>query len=167
MFKADTKKLDAALKEEVVAETAVFDGRLMHVRRLEVRLPNGKLSTREMTRHCGAAAIVTLDEHQRVVLERQWRAPAGGAFWEIPAGKIAIGYSDEHIEIYLARELTAGTVHLDDNEFLTLVKPTFEEALQMCRTGEITDVKTLAGLYWVRDYLAGNLPQALELSALS
>lgn len=200
MFKADTKKLDAALKEEVVAETAVFDGRLMHVRRLEVRLPNGKLSTREMTRHCGAAAIVTLDEHQRVVLERQWRAPAGGAFWEIPAGKIdpgeeafatarreleeeagltakrwtflgtihnAIGYSDEHIEIYLAREFTAGTVHLDDNEFLTLVKPTFEEALQMCRTGEITDVKTLAGLYWVRDYLAGKLPQALELSALS
>ena len=58
-------------------------------------------------------------------------------------------------------------MHLDDNEFLTLVKPTFEEALQMCRTGEITDVKTLAGLYWVRDYLAGNLPQALELSALS
>ena len=47
MFKADTKKLDAALKEEVVAETAVFDGRLMHVRRLEVRLPNGKLSTRD------------------------------------------------------------------------------------------------------------------------
>ena len=36
MFKADTKKLDEALKEEVVAETAVFDGRLMHVRRLEV-----------------------------------------------------------------------------------------------------------------------------------
>ncbi len=199
MLEADTKKLDAALCEEVISETPVFDGRLMHVRRLEVRLPNGKTSTREMTRHCGASAIVTLDAENRVVLERQWRAPAGGAFWEIPAGKIdpgedplataqreleeeagltarrwtylgtihnAIGYSDEHIEIYLARELARGTAHLDDNEFLTLVTPAFDEALAMCRDGRITDVKTLAGLYWARDYLQGNLSQAKELSNL-
>ncbi len=199
MFSADTEKLDAALCEEVISETPVFDGRLMHVRRLEVRLPNGKTSTREMTRHCGASAIVTLDAENRVVLERQWRAPAGGAFWEIPAGKIdpgeepwatarreleeeagltarrwtylgtihnAIGYSDEHIEIYLARGLARGTAHLDDNEFLTLVTPTFDEALAMCRDGRITDVKTLAGLYWARDYLAGTLAQAKELSDL-
>ncbi len=199
MFAPDTEKLDAALQEEVLSETPVFDGRLMHVRRLEVRLPNGKTSTREMTRHCGASAIVTLDAENRVVLERQWRAPAGGAFWEIPAGKIdpgedpfttarreleeeaglvasrwthlgtihnAIGYSNEHIEIYLARDLRKGTVHLDDNEFLTLVTPTFDEALAMCRDGRITDVKTLAGLYWARDYLAGDLPQAKELGNL-
>ncbi len=199
MFAPDTEKLDAALREEVLSETSVFDGRLMHVRRLEVRLPNGKTSTREMTRHCGASAIVTLDAENRVVLERQWRAPAGGAFWEIPAGKIdsgedpfttarreleeeaglvasrwthlgtihnAIGYSNEHIEIYLARDLRKGTVHLDDNEFLTLVTPTFDEALAMCRDGRITDVKTLAGLYWARDYLAGDLPQAKELGNL-
>ncbi len=199
MFAPDTEKLDAALREAVLSETPVFDGRLMHVRRLEVRLPNGKTSTREMTRHCGASAIVTLDAENRVVLERQWRAPAGGAFWEIPAGKIdpgedpfttarreleeeaglvasrwthlgtihnAIGYSNEHIEIYLARDLRKGTVHLDDNEFLTLVTPTFDEALAMCRDGRITDVKTLAGLYWARDYLAGDLPQAKELGNL-
>lgn len=199
MFAADTEKLDAALCEEVISEIPVFDGRLMHVRRLEVRLPNGKTSTREMTRHCGASAIVTLDEENRVVLERQWRAPAGGAFWEIPAGKIdpgeaplatarreleeeaglvarrwtylgtihnAIGYSDEHIEIYLARDLSQGTAHLDENEFLTLVSPTFDEALAMCRDGRITDVKTLTGLYWARDYLEGTLKQARELSDL-
>ena len=36
----------------------------------------------------------------------------------------------------------------------------FEEALSMTRNGEITDVKTLVGLAWAKDYLQGNLPQA-------
>lgn len=195
-MKADLEKIDASLKEEVLSVTPCFDGRLMHVKRLEVRLPDGRLSVREMTEHCGAAAIVTLDEENRLVLERQWRAPAGGAFWEIPAGKIdpgeapfatarreleeeaglvarrwtrlgtihnAIGYSNEKIEIYLARDLSAGKRHLDDNEFLSLQNVTLDEALAMCRSGEITDVKTLTGLYWTRDYLDGCLPQACEL----
>lgn len=30
----------------------------------------------------------------------------------------------------------------------------------MTRNGEITDVKTLVGLAWAKDYLQGNLPQA-------
>lgn len=200
MEKADVKALDEALKESVLSDTPVFDGRLMHVRRLQVRLPNGQTSTREMTRHCGASAIVTLDEAGRITLERQWRAPMDGAFWEIPAGKIdpgeahfltarreleeeaglvarrwtwlgtihnAIGYSNEHIEIYLARDLSEGRMHWDDNEFLSLAHPTLEEALEMARRGEITDVKTLMGLYWTKDYLSGSLPQAKEMGDFS
>lgn len=149
-----------------------------------------------MIRHPGAAAIVVLDDENRVVLERQWRTPAGGAFWEIPAGKIdpgekhavtarrelkeeagltardwvflgtirnAIGYSDEHIEIYLARGLTQGEQRLDANEFLTLTRVPFEEALAACRDGTISDVKTIIGLMWAEDYIRGRLTQARSL----
>ena len=49
---------------------------------------------------------------------------------------------------------------LDAGEFLTLHRLPFEEALSMTRNGEITDVKTLVGLAWTKDYLQGNLPQA-------
>ena len=189
-FSADVDKLDKRLAETVTADDTVFTGRLLKVHRLTVTLPNGKTSTREMIRHPGAAAIVVLDDENRVVLERQWRTPAGGAFWEIPAGKIdpgekhavtarrelkeeagltagtirnAIGYSDEHIEIYLARGLTQGEQRLDANEFLTLTRVPFEEALAACRDGTISDVKTIIGLMWAEDYIRGRLTQARSL----
>ena len=78
-FSADVDKLDKRLAETVTADDTVFTGRLLKVHRLTVTLPNGKTSTREMIRHPGAAAIVVLDDENRVVLERQWRTPAGGA----------------------------------------------------------------------------------------
>ena len=64
----------------------------------------------------------------------------------------AIGYSDEHIEIYLARGLTQGEQRLDANEFLTLTRVPLEEALAACRDGTISDVKTIIGLMWAEDY---------------
>ena len=74
----------------------------------------------------------------------------------------AIGYSNERIVIYLAQGVhPAGSGQkLDAGEFLTLHRLPFEEALSMTRNGEITDVKTLVGLVWAKDYLQGNLPQA-------
>lgn len=81
-FSADVDKLDKRLAETVTADDTVFTGRLLKVLRLTVTLPNGKTSTREMIRHPGAAAIVVLDDENRVVLERQWRTPQAA-----PSGK--------------------------------------------------------------------------------
>ena len=75
----------------------------------------------------------------------------------------AIGYSDEHIEIYLARGLTQGEQKLDANEFLTLTRVPLEEALAACRDGTISDVKTIIGLMWAEDYIRGRLTQARSL----
>ena len=75
----------------------------------------------------------------------------------------AIGYSNERIVIYLAKNVCFSETgqKLDPGEFLTLVSVPFEEALAMTRNGDITDVKTVIGLNWARDYLEGNLPQAV------
>ena len=65
----------------------------------------------------------------------------------------AIAYTDEAIQLFLARRLTAGERKLDQGEFLeTLVRP-FDEALEMIRRGEITDAKSVAALLWTAKWV--------------
>jgi ADP-ribose pyrophosphatase len=61
----------------------------------------------------------------------------------------AIAYSDEHLDIYLARGLTAGERRLDDGEFLETFIATVPEMLTWVREGKITDVKTVIGTFWL------------------
>lgn len=61
-----------------------------------------------------------------------------------------IGYSDERIEIFLARDLhDAGSQQLDHNEFLELIEMSPEAARQAVFDGRITDAKTIAALFWL------------------
>jgi ADP-ribose pyrophosphatase len=61
----------------------------------------------------------------------------------------AIAYTDEAIELYLARKLSLGVARLDHGEFLEIFTVPFAEAIAMVREGRITDVKTVAALLWV------------------
>ena len=74
-------------------------------------------------------------------------------------GKIhnAIGYSDEHLEFFLAKGLKTGARHLDEGECLDVFRVPFEEVRQMVLNGEITDVKTIVGIYWLEKYLEGKM----------
>jgi ADP-ribose pyrophosphatase len=67
----------------------------------------------------------------------------------------AIGYSDEHLELYLARGLKKGEQQLDDGEFVELFTATIDELLQWVREGKVTDVKTIIGAFWL-DKLRSN-----------
>ena len=78
---------DDHLIETRLASEAVFDGRLLHVRRDTVRLPNGRTSTREYVVHPGAVLIAPRLDDGRWVVERQFRYPVGRVFLEFPAGK--------------------------------------------------------------------------------
>jgi ADP-ribose pyrophosphatase len=64
----------------------------------------------------------------------------------------SIGYTDESIEIFLARGLEKREVKLDDGEFLESFSVPFDEAVEMVRDGRITDGKTIAALLWVRAF---------------
>lgn len=60
-----------------------------------------------------------------------------------------IGYADERIELFLARDLThVGHAH-DDGEFLEVVPLALAEALEWVASGRITDVKAVIGLLWM------------------
>ena len=65
----------------------------------------------------------------------------------------AIAYTDEAIEIFLARKLSQVGHRLDAGEFLEVFAVDYAEATQMIRDGRITDAKTVTALLWVR-YLA-------------
>jgi ADP-ribose pyrophosphatase len=66
-----------------------------------------------------------------------------------------IGYSDEAIELYLARDLTQVGRAPDDEEFLEVVNVDFAEALAWVRDGRITDQKTVIGLLWADKFCRG------------
>lgn len=61
-------------------------GRIVTLRTDTVALPDGELVRREVVEHPGAVAVVALDEHDRVLLIRQYRHPAAATLWELPAG---------------------------------------------------------------------------------
>jgi len=65
----------------------------------------------------------------------------------------AVAYTDEAIEIYLARGLEQRGAMLDDDEFLETLTLPFDEALAWVEQGRITDAKSVAGLLWVRTFL--------------
>lgn len=59
----------------------------------------------------------------------------------------SVGYTDEMLYLYLARDLTFGGAHLDEDEFLEPFKLPFGEALAQAADGRINDAKTLAALF--------------------
>ena len=67
----------------------------------------------------------------------------------------AIAYSDEHLDLFVARGLTAGEQQLDEGEFLETFTATVPEMLAMVRSGEITDVKTIIGAFWLEKLACG------------
>ena len=68
----------------------------------------------------------------------------------------AIAYSDEHLDLYLARGLSAGPARLDDGEFLETFRTTLPDMLDMVKRGQVTDVKTVIGTFWLEKILAGS-----------
>jgi ADP-ribose pyrophosphatase len=82
---------DAHLREEKLASEQVFRGRLLDVRRDEVRLPDGATATREYVVHPGAVMVVPMLDDGRLVVERQFRYPLGRVMLEFPAGKLDPG----------------------------------------------------------------------------
>jgi ADP-ribose pyrophosphatase len=65
----------------------------------------------------------------------------------------AIGYTDEAIELYLARKLTLQDRKLDPGEFLETFLLPFDDAVAMVRDGRISDVKTVAAILWTKVFL--------------
>jgi len=73
---------------KMLDEKLIYQGRVIRVNLERVSLPNHKVADLEIIHHPGGAAIVAIDEQQRVCLLHQYRHAAGGYIWELPAGKI-------------------------------------------------------------------------------
>ena len=76
------------LEEKYISREEIFDGRILHVVKDTVGLPDGGTSFREICLHSGGVCVLPLMEDGRVLVERQYRYAHGRVFVEIPAGKL-------------------------------------------------------------------------------
>ncbi|MEA3287735.1 MAG: NUDIX hydrolase [Candidatus Marinimicrobia bacterium] len=176
------------LHETKISSETIFQGKLLHVTRDEVRLPNGKTSIREGILHPGAVVVIPFLDKKTLIMERQFRYYPDQIFFELPAGKIdpgedflttgkrelleetgyvagswqfithlypAIGYADEKMAIYAAHDLTMQGIDRDQDEFLEIFEIPLDKAMEMLHKGEITDAKTMVGLFWAEKLAAG------------
>ncbi|GAA3622726.1 NUDIX hydrolase [Microbacterium awajiense] len=87
---ADAEALhDEPVDGDIVASDTVFAGRVWDVRSDTVRYGGDEI-VRQYVAHPGAAAIVALDEHDRVLLIQQYRHPIRHRDWEVPAGLLDV-----------------------------------------------------------------------------
>ncbi|WP_423196532.1 MULTISPECIES: NUDIX domain-containing protein [unclassified Cupriavidus] len=108
-----------------------------------VEFPAGKLDPEEGAQRCGERELLE---------ETGYRA----ARWDyLTRIHPVISYSTEFIDLFLARDLTAGQAALDDGEFLeTFITPA-GQVIDWVRQGRITDVKTIIGAFWLEKILSG------------
>ena len=66
-----------------------------------------------------------------------------------------VGYADEKIELFLARELTFEGHPGEEGEFIETMRVALDDAIAMLERREITDVKTMLGLLWAEKMRRG------------
>jgi ADP-ribose pyrophosphatase len=108
-----------------------------------IELPAGKIdpgedplqtAQRELQEECGYVAS-------------QWR--------HLTTLHPGIGYSNERIELYLARGLARVEYKLDEDEFLEVLHVPVIEAMRWIRDGRITEAKAVTGVLWAEKILRG------------
>lgn len=66
----------------------IFTGRVIKLGLETLQFENQPPFELEIVRHPGGAAVVAIDQQNKVCLIRQYRHAVGGWIWEIPAGKL-------------------------------------------------------------------------------
>ena len=74
--------------EPTVESKLVYEGRILDLRVDTVRLPSGRLTTREIAEHSDSVCMVPLDSQGNVLLVRQYRKSVESNLLEVPAGGI-------------------------------------------------------------------------------
>ena len=107
-------------------------------------IPAGTLTPRETAINCARRELIEETGYSA----QEWEQLA--EITTVP------GYSDECIYIYLASDLEPARQSLDSDEILNVHTLKFEEALNMIRSGEIQDSKTITGLFLAYSWLQGS-----------
>lgn len=64
---------------------------------------------------------------------------------------VSPGFLTEKMHVFLATELTETSQNLEDDEILTVERHSFPALLEMIKTGEIEDAKTIVGITLAAD----------------
>ncbi len=100
------------LKEKVLNEKLIYKGSFIDVLNINVELPNGKNTSRDIIKHPGATAIIPFIDEENIILVEQFRLALNKNLLEIPAGKLDKG--EEPIKC-AKRELQEETGYIANN----------------------------------------------------
>lgn len=115
------------------------------VRQTFLEIPAGKIDPGEAWL---ATARRELREETGYTAQR-WHA--------LPVAYPCIGYSDEKIAYFIAEGLIAGDSQPDAGEFVEVEHLPLAEVMARARRGELSDSKTLTGLFWLQAWQSGTL----------
>ncbi len=109
------------MREKTIGSKTVFEGRIMRVEVLDVALPNGRTTTREIVRHGSAVAVIARRRDGQFVFIRQFRKAMERICFEVMAGNCDPG---EEAEASAIRELKEETGYTPDTiRFLAPIYP--------------------------------------------
>ena len=113
------------------------------VQAVMIEFPAGKLDPGEASQACARRELL----EETGYTAREWAR--AGVLHPV------ISYSTEFIDIWFARGLSLGERQLDADEFLDVFTATPAELSDWCASGQVTDAKTLTGVLWLQNVLAG------------
>ena len=102
--------------------------------RYVLELPAGRLSPPERPEECAAREL------EEEIGVRAGRMEKLAEFFTTP------GFCEEKLWVYLATDLTETQQSLEEDEFVEIVRVSFERAFEMIADGEIEDAKTIIGI---------------------
>lgn len=94
------------MTERTLASKRIFEGRALTVDVLDIEMPDGRKTTREVLRHRGAVCILCHLDGDRFVFVRQYRKAVEQTLLECVAGCIDPGETPEEAAIRETREET-------------------------------------------------------------
>ena len=106
-----------------------------------LEIPAGKLDAGEDPLVCAKREL----EEETGIIASEW----------ISLGSIATspGFCNEVIHLYVAKGLSKGKIHWDEDEYVEVERYTFDELLQRISEEKIKDSKTLSALLLAMPYL--------------
>ncbi len=116
-------------------------------------------------RHAGGGWIWELpagklehNESPAATAERELQEEAGiqaGSWDKLGSFLVTPGFCDEVIHLFLARDLSASHGQPEDHEVFEVNWMPLEEAVGLAARGRLRDAKSVIGLLWARERLAG------------
>ena len=166
--------------ETTVKETVIYNGNYLDLINVDVKLPDGNLSNRDIIKHPGACAIIPFLTDNQVILIEQFRKPLEKTILEIPAGKLdkneeIINCAHRELEEetgYKAKEMiylgSIATAPGFCDEIIHLYKASnLYKGTKSCDEDEFTDIKIFT-LDEIKDMIRnGDIIDTKTLSILS
>lgn len=112
-------------------------------KKVTLEIPAGTLKSGEKPQETAEREI----EEEIGYQARKWTA-----LWE---AYVSPGYSTEKMFFYLAEDLQKTAQHFDPDEQIEVVTVPIQEIADRIMSGEISDIKSLLGLYWLANHWKG------------